>query len=474
MKLDLDTSKLDWSKATCRDYRYIHHLMLMINDRYQKLGISSSGLPVNMQVCRLETGSPVSFNMFRYAPGGILTWQQLSMIYHAVFYLATYVFINDQNFKQKNWKNGDNRVFFGFTPEQICKIAEFDFFAKPFIPGQVLNYYDQFLYPLKKVLTKLRYVMTTHFEVMPYVKKNPTTYTNDAEKVFGPIFCGPTRDPQQDDVLCPVPKKQITDQNGDKYQYRYQGKDFIDYFKNPKLYLDKFKQYYGQCKTAGYTPEKPYYQLILGSYSGSYQSYHTNPGILGYEYGIGTRYEVDRNYDQSQYYNLTEDLCIQYISVNYGNYFRCASPIPSGTPYTLYLLHTTGGTTMIDSESTGGYIANDSNLVLNSYRRNCSYPAKYNSPWEMVIKKQTGTISTSGVFQKWIQLPDWNIPVEKSFAQCTKGKKYSIKYKLTEDKKSYTTQRPPWYGNLYRCFDSFAAHYYPALVLDFNNKFEYY
>jgi hypothetical protein len=103
MKLDLDTSNLDWSKATVRDYRYIHHLMLMMHERWTKLGMAPSGFPVKVTTTLVSNAySDVSaiFKMNRYSPGGILSWDQLAAIYHAMVYLGLYVYFNPDNFKE--------------------------------------------------------------------------------------------------------------------------------------------------------------------------------------------------------------------------------------------------------------------------------------------------------------------------------------------------------------------------------------
>ena len=88
MKFDLNTKNLDWDKATVRDYRYIHHLMLMIHERWTKLGMSPSGFPTNGSVCISEKA--IGFSLTRYAPCGLLTWDQLVSIYHAMVYLGLY------------------------------------------------------------------------------------------------------------------------------------------------------------------------------------------------------------------------------------------------------------------------------------------------------------------------------------------------------------------------------------------------
>jgi hypothetical protein len=47
-----------------------------------------------------------------------------------------------------------------FTLQDMCEIAEFDFFNNPMTPGQPASYYVKFLLPMKKVLTKFKKTIT--------------------------------------------------------------------------------------------------------------------------------------------------------------------------------------------------------------------------------------------------------------------------------------------------------------------------
>lgn len=51
----------------------------------------------------------------------------------------------------------------GYSLEDLCEIANFDFFANPFIPGQPIKYYEKFLKPIHDVLAALKYVYHTSF-----------------------------------------------------------------------------------------------------------------------------------------------------------------------------------------------------------------------------------------------------------------------------------------------------------------------
>lgn len=45
----------------------------------------------------------------------------------------------------------------------MCTIANFDFFANPFIPGQPIKYYEKFLKPIHDVLAEFKYVWNNYF-----------------------------------------------------------------------------------------------------------------------------------------------------------------------------------------------------------------------------------------------------------------------------------------------------------------------
>ena len=49
---------------------------------------------------------------------------------------------------------------YGFSLQDMCEIADFDFFKHPFIPGQPLDYYEIFLKPLHDVLASYKKIWT--------------------------------------------------------------------------------------------------------------------------------------------------------------------------------------------------------------------------------------------------------------------------------------------------------------------------
>ena len=52
---------------------------------------------------------------------------------------------------------------YGYSLQDMCDIANFDFFSNPFIPGQPLDYYSKFLKPLHDVLASYKKFWTNAF-----------------------------------------------------------------------------------------------------------------------------------------------------------------------------------------------------------------------------------------------------------------------------------------------------------------------
>ena len=90
MKLNLNTSSLNWEKANVFDYRYIYHLMLMINERYTKVGIHEKN--TYYPAIPNEYANRQEWNFAKWSPNGILTWDQLQSIYSTTFFLAIILF----------------------------------------------------------------------------------------------------------------------------------------------------------------------------------------------------------------------------------------------------------------------------------------------------------------------------------------------------------------------------------------------
>lgn len=121
MKIDLDTSNLDWTKASVMDFRYIHHLREMVLERMNFGGAFGF------------------FNYNDYFPFGLFNFQQILMIYKAMLWMGTSIFFNRNNFDEKYWHNSNNLKLWCYTLKDMCEIAEFDFFANPLIPRTIFK-----------------------------------------------------------------------------------------------------------------------------------------------------------------------------------------------------------------------------------------------------------------------------------------------------------------------------------------------
>lgn len=114
---------------------------------------------------KIHTNSRIIPRLGNFSPFGPVAFETLLQIYHATLYLGNYVYLNEDIFNEDLFENGLIKRPITFTLKDMCEIAEFDFFRKPFVPGQPLEYYTQFLLPLKKVLTKFKKVVTNKFFV---------------------------------------------------------------------------------------------------------------------------------------------------------------------------------------------------------------------------------------------------------------------------------------------------------------------
>ena len=112
-KLNYDYKELDWSKANIFEFKYIWYLARMIQERYIGLGIlpliswpkSSNYIEDNDVTGSLST----TWNISRFSPNGILSWEQMQMIYNSTMYLGLYVYYKDGNLSSSNYKDGQNR-----------------------------------------------------------------------------------------------------------------------------------------------------------------------------------------------------------------------------------------------------------------------------------------------------------------------------------------------------------------------------
>lgn len=431
MKLDLDTSNLDWSKATVRDYRYIHHLMKMIHERWTQLGMCSSYYAGVSKPCELVSNKENVFNLCRYSPGGILTWDQLSSIYHAMVFLGLYVYFNEKNFDEKYWKNGDNRKLYCFSLKDMCEIAEFDFFANPFIPGQPIDYYSKFLYPIKKVLSEYKKIASIHY-ILP-------RHLNTSNKFDSPVIVAERAGLAYS--IVELPKKVV---NGQEYQY--EGQDALDFLKNPKNYLNRIEEFYNCYKnniewTHNSHPKSPRF----------FQNF-----MLGYEYVIQTIEVIGSNYGQDKEYSYYSDLVCGGFGVSFGSLFKCAELWPAGIKYDVFLCHTTFCTVdMVEANYEfyiGGHVT----------------PKYFNSPWPMIIKSKSGTVPANNIVEEWIELPSWS-EIPTSYPYSKKDEKWTRRYRKDGQQLSETNPKtnPFWHA------DHYAAFYYPMFVFDVSSLFQY-
>lgn len=172
MLLDENFDKLDWDNANILDWRYLNYLQKMIHERYIKIGCAPCDFP--------DYASPSqSFKSFfgvefekntivwcpqRFSPGGFITWKQIQMIYSMTLFLATHVYLNEDNLKEENFDNGDLKTFLSYTMPQLIELTGFDFYEHPFIPGQPILYYNKFLKPLKIILSNLKKIWSNNVD----------------------------------------------------------------------------------------------------------------------------------------------------------------------------------------------------------------------------------------------------------------------------------------------------------------------
>lgn len=112
---------------------------------------------------KIHTNSRIIPRLGNFSPFGPVAFETLLQIYHATLYLGNYAYLNEDIFNEDLFENGLIKRPITFTLKDMGEIGEFDFFRKPFVPGQPLEYYTQFLLPLKKVLSKFKKVVTNKF-----------------------------------------------------------------------------------------------------------------------------------------------------------------------------------------------------------------------------------------------------------------------------------------------------------------------
>jgi hypothetical protein len=154
MKLDFNTENLDWDNVNILDSRYIWHLLKMVKERYFNLGII---------VYEYSTKAQTRPRLSMFSPWGPASINELQEIYHAIIYLGNYIYLNEERLVPENFADGVLHKPLNFTLQDLCEIAEFDFFANPFMAGQPIIYYERFLLPFKKVLGRFKTILTNSF-----------------------------------------------------------------------------------------------------------------------------------------------------------------------------------------------------------------------------------------------------------------------------------------------------------------------
>lgn len=302
MKLNLNTDNLNWDEVNIFDYRYIHHLMLMVQERYIGIGLPSVETSEHYPIP--NTSESIQYwNFSKWTPNGLLTWDQLQSIYSATFFLAQYVYINPDNFNTNNFKNHSLRKFLGYSLQQLCDIANFDFFKNPFIPGQRLDYYTKFLLPLKKILSELKYLYTDAFK-----------YDDEDNFIIKSNIYLPEKD-----------------------GYTIDGPDKIDYLQN-------FDNFISQMNDHGY---KEYSDSVLLGYQVSFQ--YIRDIWYGYDYS-----QDGKNYDGWVYKNA---------AYKDENTLTTVGRYTPGLEYKAYLYSTTTGVDFI-KKNPSYYRSNYEDIIL--------------------------------------------------------------------------------------------------------------
>lgn len=453
MRLDLDTSNLDWSNATVRDYRYIHHLMMMIHERWTKLGMAPSGFPASDIIPLVSNAhNDVSgiFKMNRYSPGGILSWDQLAAIYHAMVYLGLYVYFNPDNFKEEYYKNGDLRKLPVFDLKDMCRIAEFDFFAHPFIPGQPIDYYSQFLLPIKKVLSAYRFISTNVYLLKRYDRNigssaKAGTSSDDSGNVT---------------AVFEPPYKIIDDRNR-----LYEGRDMIEFLANGQNHIDALKDYY-QCfkDEVKFTDRYPNRERPNQDTAPSEEYGSTGP-VLGYSYKVSyimlewTDYGRNKDSNDRVVPSIDEGFIITSYAAGFGNLYKLAYPYPAGIPYKVYLYHTTNAV---------NWSAKQEDIPSES-----DSPRYFNSPWPMIMEVTSGTVPQNNEVIEWVELPSWDeLPADWPYTTNEK-KILDAEIKTHNSGSKYFEVTNNYSDGPFRCEDQYAALYYPLFVFDFSSLFNY-
>ena len=329
----------------------------------------------------------------------------------------------------------------------MCRIAGFDFFAHPFIPGQPIDYYSQFLHPIKKVLSAYKLISTN-----VYLLSRNNNITAIAKAGTGSSTDGNL-------TLFEIPYKTI-----DGRERKYEGRDMIEFLANGQNHIDALKDYY-QCfkdevKFTGRYPGRsnPHSDTAPSEYCGS-----TGP-VLGYSYKVSyismkwTNYDRNKDSDDRIVPSIDEGFIITSYAVGFGNLYKLAYPYPAGLPYKIYLYHTT-------------------NRVMWSAKQlnvpsDVRSPRYFNSPWPMIMEVKSGTVPENNEVIEWVELPSWNdLPTD--WPHTTKDRKLNDAEIKTYDSGRKNYSAISYTNGPFRCEDQYAALYYPLFVFDFSSRFQY-
>lgn len=288
MRLDLDTSNLDWNNPTVLDFRYVYHLAKMCNER-----ISYSGAVGN--------AANYIFNFTDFYPFGFFNFNQILMLYKTMVYLGVFIYFNPDNFDEKYWHNANNTKLWGYSLKDMCEIGEFDFFSNPLIPGQPLNYYNKFLLPIKKVLAAYKYMWTN--------MTGAETGTLSDHTIKGRYLNAVT-----------LPQKTVTI-DGETKTATINGNERVNFWEDIDNIID-------QCKSQQYGKLYSHPDVSISQKSLS---------PLGYTIALHREQWIWNGYDGEGDYDLySADVWSDLVTVWEGVY-EFAMIFPSNCQYTIYL-----------------------------------------------------------------------------------------------------------------------------------------
>ena len=152
--MKIDYSNLDWNNAKVTDGRYLYYLAMMLYERTNLIGYNKSNF--------VYAQKSINFNISNYTPEGIFRFSDLYEIYKATIKIGLHVYFNQSNLTS-GFENKRLRKPLGSDLNQLCEIANFDFYQNPLIPNQRLDYYDKFLKPLYTLLKSYKKIYINCF-----------------------------------------------------------------------------------------------------------------------------------------------------------------------------------------------------------------------------------------------------------------------------------------------------------------------